>query len=122
MACPGRPRRKQREVAVGGAEERPALAEERPVEVGVDAADRHYACARSVAYGGRATITRGELHRSKIGQPPQPGDDDVVLSRQALHARRIKLAHPATGDPIEFTAPLPADIEAVLNELRTSRK
>ena len=43
----------------------------------------------------------------------------VLLSRQALHARRIKLAHPATGEPIEFIAPLPADLQAVLDALRS---
>jgi 23S rRNA-/tRNA-specific pseudouridylate synthase len=44
-----------------------------------------------------------------------------VLNRQALHALRIKLAHPATGQPIEFVAPLPADLQAVLDELRRVR-
>jgi 23S rRNA pseudouridine955/2504/2580 synthase len=43
----------------------------------------------------------------------------VLLARQALHARRIKLVHPATGQPIEFIAPLPADLQRVLNELRS---
>jgi 23S rRNA pseudouridine1911/1915/1917 synthase len=65
-------------------------------------------------YGGRSQITRGELKR---GSP----DDEVVLNRQALHAARIKLAHPATGDPIEFVAPLPGDLQAALDELRQSR-
>jgi 23S rRNA pseudouridine1911/1915/1917 synthase len=69
-------------------------------------------------YGGRAKITRGELHRRAAIQPPRTGDDEVVLNRQALHARRIKLAHPASGEPIEFIAPLPADLEGVLLELR----
>jgi 23S rRNA pseudouridine1911/1915/1917 synthase len=44
--------------------------------------------------------------------------DDAILNRQALHALRIKLAHPATGEPIEFTAPLPADLQSVLDVLR----
>ena len=69
-------------------------------------------------YGGRATITRGELRRQKR---TEPGDNEVILSRQALHARRIKLAHPATGDPVEFIAPLPADLTHVLEELRRLR-
>jgi 23S rRNA pseudouridine1911/1915/1917 synthase len=73
-------------------------------------------------YGGRAAITRGELRRARVGQPPRPNDDEVILTRQALHARRIKLAHPATGDPIEFIAPLPADIESVLKALRGAGK
>jgi 23S rRNA pseudouridine1911/1915/1917 synthase len=65
-------------------------------------------------YGGRSTITRGEIRRA-------PSDELVVLSRQALHAQRIKLVHPETGQPIEFVAPLPADLESVLDELRRYR-
>jgi 23S rRNA pseudouridine1911/1915/1917 synthase len=63
-------------------------------------------------YGGRAEIKRSELVRGKHD------DQTVILARQALHARRIKLAHPANGEPIEFTAPLPADLATVLAELR----
>lgn len=66
-------------------------------------------------YGGRATITRGEIRRD-------PSDDLILLDRQALHARRLKLNHPTTGEPLEFTAPLPPDIEAVLTELRAYRQ
>lgn len=66
-------------------------------------------------YGGRARITRGEIRR-------QPDDDLVLLDRQALHARRLRFLHPATGQPIEVEAPLPADMTAVLDELRVSRR
>jgi 23S rRNA pseudouridine1911/1915/1917 synthase len=65
-------------------------------------------------YGGRASITRGELSRD-------PSDTLVILDRQALHARRLKLRHPTTGDVVEFIAPSPADIEAVLAALREFR-
>ena len=61
-------------------------------------------------YGGRSQITARELVRG--------GNETLILSRQALHAQRIKLAHPATGEPIEFVAPLPADIAGVLELLR----
>jgi len=70
-------------------------------------------------YGGRASITRGELHRPVRGSAPS-GDEEVVLNRQALHARRIKLSHPATGEAVEFTASLPEDLEGVLELLRSS--
>jgi 23S rRNA pseudouridine1911/1915/1917 synthase len=62
-------------------------------------------------YGGRAEITRGELE----GQSPQ---GDVVLSRQALHARRLAIRHPITARPLELVAPLPQDIETILSLLR----
>jgi len=65
-------------------------------------------------YGGRSRITRGEL---RGGLP----DDDVILARQALHAARLQLRHPVTGQPIEFVAPLPADLQQVLEILRGKR-
>lgn len=65
-------------------------------------------------YGGRAELTLGEIRRTD--------DPTVILGRQALHARRIKLLHPHTRQSIEFTAPLPADMEATLQELRQWRK
>jgi 23S rRNA pseudouridine1911/1915/1917 synthase len=40
--------------------------------------------------------------------------------RQALHANRIGFAHPATGDYMEFTAPLPADMAALITALETA--
>jgi 23S rRNA pseudouridine1911/1915/1917 synthase len=62
-------------------------------------------------YGGRSQITRGELCSN-------PADTLVILSRQALHARRLKFRHPADGRVLEIEAPLPGDMESVLRELR----
>jgi 23S rRNA pseudouridine1911/1915/1917 synthase len=72
-------------------------------------------------YGGHTKVTRGELRKrnhSSVAKNDRSDDDEVILARQALHARRIKLAHPASGEPIEFIAPLPADLNEVLIELR----
>lgn len=65
-------------------------------------------------YGHRSQITRGEIRRD-------PSDELVLLDRQALHARRLRFLHPFTSLPIEIEAPLPADITAVLAELRQYR-
>lgn len=65
-------------------------------------------------YGGRAEITQGEIRR-------QAENDLVLLNRQALHARRISLAHPATGAALSFEAPLATDMQTVLEELRAYR-
>lgn len=62
-------------------------------------------------YGGRSQITRRELGAAR-------NDETVLLSRTALHARRLRIAHPTTGVPLEFEAPIPADMMAVLEELR----
>ncbi len=65
-------------------------------------------------YGGRSQITRGEIRRD-------PADELLLLDRQALHARRLRFLHPVSGERIEVEAPLPADIAAVLAELRKYR-
>ncbi len=51
-------------------------------------------------YGGRAGRTLG-------------------MSGQALHAGVLGFDHPRTGERLEFTAPLPADMEHALNILHT---
>ena len=66
-------------------------------------------------YGGRAQITRGEIRRD-------PSNQEVLLDRQALHARKISLTHPGSGEPLTIEAPLPADISAVVAELRLYRR
>lgn len=40
------------------------------------------------------------------------------LNGQALHAERLGFEHPATGEHMSFTAPLPADFQAALDALR----
>lgn len=65
-------------------------------------------------YGGRSRITLGDIRR-------EPTDETVLLERQALHAHRLKVAHPVTRAPQEFFAPLPADIQRVLDALRQFR-
>jgi 23S rRNA pseudouridine1911/1915/1917 synthase len=62
-------------------------------------------------YSGRSRITRGELTKN-------PADQELLLDRQALHARRLKFSHPRTGESLELIAPLPQDLEAVLAVLR----
>jgi 23S rRNA pseudouridine1911/1915/1917 synthase len=66
-------------------------------------------------YGGRASITRGDIRR-------QAEDVGILLARQALHARRLCFAHPETNERITVEAPLPADMEGVLDDLRAYRR
>ncbi|MEE3372803.1 MAG: RluA family pseudouridine synthase [Planctomycetota bacterium] len=64
-------------------------------------------------YGGRSEITGGEL----TGQ----GDDArVLLDRQALHAHKLTFEHPHSGELLSITAPIPADIQTVLDSLQVS--
>ena len=41
--------------------------------------------------------------------------------RQALHAWRLTIAHPVTGEPVTYEAPLPADMAELLAALRERR-
>lgn len=84
----------------------------------------------------RVTIATGRTHQirvhlSAIGHPVVgdalyggvhrrvPGQFRAVqrLTRPFLHAERLTFAHPRTGERLTFTAPLPADLEAVLREV-----
>ncbi|MCS7297589.1 MAG: RluA family pseudouridine synthase [Bacteroidia bacterium] len=40
------------------------------------------------------------------------------IQRQALHAYLLGFVHPITGEPLEFTAPMPADMQAAMDFLR----
>lgn len=66
-------------------------------------------------YGGRARITRGEIRHD-------PEDTTVLLDRQALHAWRLRFTHPASAELLHIEAPVPADLAAVLAELREYRR
>ena len=61
-------------------------------------------------YGGRPRL------------PPRPSPALVEalrsFGRQALHAHRLGLAHPASGDWLEWESPVPADMERLLAALR----
>jgi 23S rRNA pseudouridine1911/1915/1917 synthase len=84
----------------------------------------------------RVAIATGRTHQirvhlSAIGHPivgdalyggvhrrvPHPLRAVTKLTRPFLHAERIAFTHPRTKERLEFTAPLPADLEAVVAEL-----
>ena len=71
------------------------------------------------------------VHLSAIGHPivgdalyggvhrrvPHPLRAVTKLTRPFLHAERLAFTHPRTKERLEFSAPLPADLEAVVAEL-----
>ncbi len=44
-------------------------------------------------------------------------DERPLIDRLTLHAARLRCTHPATGEPLELTAPLPKDLRATLTQL-----
>jgi len=61
-------------------------------------------------YGKRLAMPKGAT--------PRLADGLRAFRRQALHAARLAFEHPATGEPVAFTAGLPADMIDLLAALR----
>jgi len=70
----------------------------------------HHPLVGDPVYGGRARVPRGASPalRSLLQAFP----------RQALHAVRLALAHPRSGAPMAWEAPLPTDFAELLQALR----
>jgi 23S rRNA pseudouridine1911/1915/1917 synthase len=61
----------------------------------------------AVGYPVAGDVTYGD----KAGRP-------AGLTRQFLHAAHLEFAHPLSGEPLSFDAPLPADLAVFLTALR----
>jgi 23S rRNA pseudouridine1911/1915/1917 synthase len=64
-------------------------------------------------YGGR--------RRLAAGCSPPLAEALANFPRQALHAARLKLAHPTSGREMEWEAPLPPDMAALIAALEADR-
>jgi len=63
------------------------------------------------------------VHLSHIGHPIF-GDDlyggsTAQISRQALHAAQLSFIHPLSGETLRLTSPIPADMSALIAELKS---
>jgi len=67
-------------------------------------------------YGGGSALRTSEIATSTPAATSGDGEE-VLIARQALHAFRLQFRHPSTNRPLEFEAPLPADMQRVLNVL-----
>ncbi len=64
---------------------------------------------------------RDHLRLSDLAEGVDEASDRVLLSRQALHAHRLRLRHPRTGLILEAEAPLPEEFQHTLEALRRHR-
>lgn len=65
------------------------------------------------------------VHMTSIGHPlvndPKYGPkkpSPFAIEGQALHSLTLTLTHPGTGEPMEFSAPVPEDMQRILTGLR----
>lgn len=78
--------------------------------------------AGDALYSTHHRVLLGELQRTRnISALSEETGGEVVLGRQALHARRIKFSHPKTGEMMEIEAPLAADVAEFRECLRRWR-
>ena len=65
----------------------------------------------AAASDGQAASTAATTKATAL--PPPARAVLEALGRQALHAYLLVLEHPSTGEVMEWTAPLPADLQAL---------
>ncbi len=64
---------------------------------------------------------RDEFRLSDLVPSVPPERDEILLNRQALHAKRIRLIHPRTKLSLAVEAPLPPEFARTLSALRQHR-
>jgi 23S rRNA pseudouridine1911/1915/1917 synthase len=79
-------------------------------QIRVHMAHIHCPVTGDPVYGGRLRLPRG------AGEALQNALRE--FRRQALHARRLELVHPASGEQLAWKAPLPADMQRLLEILQ----
>ena len=79
-------------------------------QIRVHLAHAGYPIVGDPVYGGRRRLT--------AGASPALLEALQAFRRQALHAGRLAFEHPVTGEQLEFEAPVPADLQALIDVLR----
>ncbi|RDE18501.1 23S rRNA pseudouridine(1911/1915/1917) synthase RluD [Motiliproteus coralliicola] len=79
-------------------------------QIRVHMAHLHYPLIGDPLYGGRTRQPKGISHELQ--------DCLRLFKRQALHAKRLELFHPTTGDQLEWEVDLPDDMLSLLAELQ----
>jgi 23S rRNA pseudouridine1911/1915/1917 synthase len=72
-------------------------------------------------------IVGDDMYGGKLVYPWQLKDtkatvEEPVIGRPALHAHTLEFKHPTTEKQVEFEAPLPEDMQNLLDMLRKYRK
>ena len=78
-------------------------------QIRVHMASAGYPIVGDPVYGGRPRVPRGAA--------PALLECLRGFRRQALHAFRLRFAHPVSGQPLQFEAPLPEDMRALIAAL-----
>lgn len=77
-----------------------------------------YSLAVDALYGRRAAFYLSEIKGKSYKSGKHSEEERPLMERTSLHAARLRLDHPVTGERMEFSAELPKDFAAVLSQLR----
>jgi 23S rRNA pseudouridine1911/1915/1917 synthase len=78
-----------------------------------------YPILSDVQYGMKPVMHKSDLLG---GAPPKDEEDPIYIKRQALHAHVLEFDHPVTAERLRFEAPIPADMQGVLDLLEREGK
>ena len=79
------------------------------------------ACRLETGRTHQIRVHLASIRHPLVGDPAYGRRGGVAFPRQALHAWRLGLVHPATGKPIQWESPLPADFATLLVALRVRK-
>ncbi|HEX8009930.1 MAG TPA: RluA family pseudouridine synthase [Casimicrobiaceae bacterium] len=79
------------------------------------------ACRLETGRTHQIRVHLASLGHPLVGDPAYGRRRGVAFPRQALHAWRLGLVHPATRQPVHWESPLPAAFAALLDSLRRAR-
>ncbi len=80
------------------------------------------ACRLETGRTHQIRVHLASLGHPLVGDPAYGRKGPLAFGRQALHAARLALVHPATGRRREWRSPLPTDFEDLLTALRARPK
>ena len=92
-------------------------------------------CALETGRTHQIRVHMAHLKHPIVGDPlyggplklPRGASDETIamlrgFRRQALHAETLEFAHPASGEPVRCSAPVPADMQALVEALRVDSR
>lgn len=77
-----------------------------------------YPLAVDAVYGRRPAFFLSEIKGKAYRSGKFSDEERPLMERTSLHAYRLRLDHPGTGERLEFKAELPKDFSAMLKQLR----
>ena len=79
------------------------------------------ACRLETGRTHQIRVHLASLGHPLVGDPTYGRKCGIAFNRQALHAWRLGLVHPSSGEPAQWESPLPQDFASLLETLRRRR-